>query len=64
MEGRCADRATGRSQGWPCARPVSTLEGRYLRAAFDRLAGRYRRGDFLEMPVAVKLAAACKPDPR
>ncbi len=35
-----------------------------IRAAFDRLAGRYRRGDCLEMPVAVKLATACKPDPR
>ena len=34
-----------------------------IRAAFDRLAGGYRRGDVLEMPVAVKLATARKPDP-
>jgi SAM-dependent methyltransferase len=35
-----------------------------IRAAFDRVAGGYRRGDVLEVPVAVKLAAARKPDPR
>ncbi|MGZ6651279.1 MAG: class I SAM-dependent methyltransferase [Solirubrobacteraceae bacterium] len=35
-----------------------------IRAAFDRLASGYRRGDVLEMPVAVKLATARKPDPR
>jgi SAM-dependent methyltransferase len=35
-----------------------------IRAAFDRLAGGYRRGDVLELPVAVKLATARKPDPR
>jgi hypothetical protein len=34
-----------------------------IRAAFDRLAGGYRRGDVLELPVAVKLATAQKPDP-
>jgi RecJ-like exonuclease len=34
-----------------------------IRAAFDRLAGGYRRGDVLELPVAVKLATAHKPDP-
>jgi SAM-dependent methyltransferase len=34
-----------------------------IRAAFDRLAGDYRRGDALELPVAVKLATAQKPDP-
>jgi SAM-dependent methyltransferase len=35
-----------------------------IRAAFDRLADGYRRGDGLELPVAVKLATAHKPDPR
>jgi SAM-dependent methyltransferase len=35
-----------------------------IRAAFDRLADDYRRGDALEVPVAVKLASARKPDPR
>lgn len=34
-----------------------------IRAAFDRLADGYRRGDVLELPVAVKLATAQKPDP-
>jgi SAM-dependent methyltransferase len=34
-----------------------------IRAAFDRLAGGYRHGDALELPVAVKLATARKPDP-
>jgi SAM-dependent methyltransferase len=34
-----------------------------IRAAFDRLAAGYRRGDVLELPVAVKLATAHKPDP-
>ena len=34
-----------------------------IRAAFDRLAEGYRRGEILELPVAVKLAAAQKPDP-
>ena len=34
-----------------------------IRAAFDRLADGYRRGDGLELPVAVKLATARKPDP-
>ncbi len=34
-----------------------------IRAAFDRLADGYRRGDVLELPVAVKLATAHKPDP-
>jgi SAM-dependent methyltransferase len=34
-----------------------------IRAAFDRLADGYRRGDVLELPVAVKLASAQKPDP-
>jgi SAM-dependent methyltransferase len=33
---------------------------RRIRVAFDRLAGGYRRGDALELPVAVKLAAARK----
>jgi len=37
---------------------------RRIRAAFDRLAAGYRRGDVLELPVAVKLASARKPDPR
>jgi len=37
---------------------------RRIRAAFDRLAAGYRRGDVLELPVAVKLATARKPDPR
>jgi SAM-dependent methyltransferase len=37
---------------------------RRIRLAFDRLAGDYRRGDVLELPVAVKLATAHKPDPR
>ncbi len=35
-----------------------------IRAAFDRLADGYRRGDGFELPVAVKLATAQKPDPR
>ena len=35
-----------------------------VRAAFDRLACGYRRGDTLEIPVAVKLATASKPKPR
>jgi hypothetical protein len=35
-----------------------------IRAAFDRLADGYRRGDGLELPVAVKLATAHKPHPR
>jgi SAM-dependent methyltransferase len=35
-----------------------------VRAAFDRLAAGYRRGDVLEVPVAVKLAGARKPDPQ
>jgi SAM-dependent methyltransferase len=34
-----------------------------IRAAFDRLAGGYRRDDVLELAVAVKLATARKPDP-
>jgi SAM-dependent methyltransferase len=34
---------------------------RRIRAAFDRLAAGYRRGDGLELPVAIKLAAARKP---
>jgi len=34
-----------------------------IRAAFDRLVGDYRRGDVLELPVAVKLATARKPRP-
>jgi ubiquinone/menaquinone biosynthesis C-methylase UbiE len=34
-----------------------------IRAAFDRLADGYRRGDGLELPVAVKLGSAGKPDP-
>lgn len=33
-----------------------------VRAAFDRLAGGYRHGDVLDLPVAVKLASARKPD--
>ena len=33
-----------------------------IRGAFDRLADGYRRGDGLELPVAVKLATAQKPD--
>jgi SAM-dependent methyltransferase len=37
--------------------------GQRIRAAFDRLADVYRRGDGLELPVAVKLATAAKPDP-
>jgi hypothetical protein len=37
---------------------------RRIRAAFERLAAGYRLGDVLELPVAVKLAAAHKPDPR
>jgi SAM-dependent methyltransferase len=36
---------------------------RRIRAAFDRLAAGYRRGDVLELPVAVRLATARKPDP-
>ena len=36
---------------------------RRIRAAFDRLADGYRHGDGIELPVAVKLAAAQKPDP-
>ena len=34
-----------------------------IRAAFDRLADGYRCGDGLELPVAVKLATAQRPDP-
>jgi ubiquinone/menaquinone biosynthesis C-methylase UbiE len=34
-----------------------------IRVAFDRLVGGYRRGDGLELPVAIKLAIARKPDP-
>jgi len=34
-----------------------------IRLAFDRLAEGYRRGDGLELPVAIKLATARKPDP-
>ena len=34
-----------------------------IHAAFDRLAEGYRRGDGLELPVAMKLATASKPDP-
>ena len=34
-----------------------------IRLAFDRLAGSYRHGDGLELPVAIKLATARKPDP-
>ena len=34
-----------------------------IRAAFDRLAEGYRCGEVLEIPVAVKLATAQKPDP-
>ena len=34
---------------------------RRIRGAFDRVADGYRRGDGLEIPVAVKLAAAQKP---
>jgi len=34
-----------------------------IRTAFDRLAAGYRRGDGLELPVAIKLATARKPDP-
>ena len=34
-----------------------------IRAAFDRVAGGYRRGNGFEVPVAVKLATARKPDP-
>ena len=34
-----------------------------IRIAFDRLAEGYRRGDGLELPVAIKLASASKPDP-
>ena len=37
---------------------------RRIRAAFERLAAGHRRGDVLELPVAVKLATARKPDPR
>jgi hypothetical protein len=32
-----------------------------IRDAFDRLVGPYQRGDFLELPVSVKLAAGRKP---
>jgi hypothetical protein len=35
-----------------------------IRAAFDRLVEGYRGGDGLELPVAIKLATARKPDPR
>ena len=34
-----------------------------IRVAFDRLAEGYRRGVALELPVAIKLASARKPDP-
>ena len=34
-----------------------------IRSAFDRLAEGYRRGDGLELPTAIKLATAHKPDP-
>ena len=34
-----------------------------IRVAFDRLAEGYRHGDGLELPVAIKLATARKPDP-
>jgi SAM-dependent methyltransferase len=34
-----------------------------IRVAFDRLVAGYRRGDGLELPVAIKLATARKPDP-
>jgi hypothetical protein len=34
-----------------------------VRAAFDRVAEGYRRGEVLEIPVAVKLATAQKPHP-
>jgi ubiquinone/menaquinone biosynthesis C-methylase UbiE len=37
--------------------------GQRIRAAFDRIADGYRRGEELEIPVAVKLATARKPDP-
>ena len=33
-----------------------------IRVAFDRLADGYRRGDGLELPVAIKLASAHKPE--
>ena len=36
---------------------------RRIRLAFDRLAEGYRRGLALELPVAIKLASARKPDP-
>ena len=35
---------------------------RRIRAAFDRLVHRYQRGDVLELPVSVVLAAGRKPD--
>lgn len=35
---------------------------RRIRDAFDRLVRRYQRGDVLELPVSVKLAAGRKPD--
>ncbi len=35
---------------------------RRIRDAFDRLVGDYQRGDVLELPVSVKLAAGRKPD--
>jgi SAM-dependent methyltransferase len=34
-----------------------------IRVAFERLAEGYRRGDGLELPVAIKLATARKPEP-
>ena len=34
-----------------------------IRVAFDRLVGGYRLGDGVELPVAIKLATARKPDP-
>jgi SAM-dependent methyltransferase len=34
-----------------------------IRAAFDRFVAGYRHGDGLELPVAIKLATARKPDP-
>ena len=35
-----------------------------IRSAFDRLTVDYRRGEVLELPIAVKLATARKPHPR
>jgi ubiquinone/menaquinone biosynthesis C-methylase UbiE len=36
---------------------------RRIRLAFDRLAEDHRRGGALEVPIAIKLASARKPDP-